>query len=416
MRLQTEAPNAIGLEKALNVIGKHIGRLAPLKIPLQEGLGKVLAADVSARVDSPSVAASLKDGFAVISSDLERTSEKQPTKLVLTGTSAAGSPPCLAVSPGQTVRVLTGAPIPMGADAVVAEEDTSRSQGRILINQHVLPGSNVMARGCDIKASQVVAASGCWITPAILGLLAAAGISQIEVVRPPVIAVVATGDELVAPGDKLSIGELYASNMVMLDGWCRQLGFPTKNVIVGDDRNDLAETLRRVVDSADAIITSGGAWTGDRDQVAAALEDMGWEPMFSTVRMRPGKGTGFGLLGNKPVFMLPGGPSANLTAFLQIALPGLLKMAGLLQKGLPEISVQLKSDVKSRHIGWTRFVFGTIDSHTASNTFHPLVTGSRLYTMAKAEAMMAIPEGQRHIPAGTWITAQVIAPFGAMQR
>ena len=408
MTRTTGAGAAMGMTAALDLTLGHVQQLGTVQVPLSEGLNRVLTTDIRARVDSPSLDASLMDGYAVRAADLSGAKKKRPVALKLAGTAAAGSLPDRVVESQHTIRVLTGGPIPMGADAVVPEELTTRQDRHVEFYQSVEGGANILPKGSDLTKSQVVAREGCLITPGLLGILAAAGHSHVQVVQPPEVALIATGDEVTISGKPLLEGHLYASNITTLDGWCRRYGFQTRCCVVGDEPEDIYRTLSSSIDQTDAVVTSGGAWTGDRDLVAQGLRGLGWTQVFHGIRMVPGKGVGFGLLDRKPVFMLPGGPSANVMGFLQIALPGLLRLAGYRHTGLPELTVQLAAELNGRHMDWTQFVFGTLERQSSRHVFHPLLTRSRLKAVAIAEAIVAIPEGENHLPAGTVVKAQLL--------
>ena len=398
----------IGLKEAQRIIFENVPSLESMQVPLQEALGYVVASDVIAKVDSPSVDASLKDGFAVRSADLVGADAARPIALELVGLSAAGGQVQPALESGQTMQVMTGAPLPHQADAVVPTEEVVEENRAVRFSDAVVPGQDILPKGSDVTQNQKVAAAGDSLTPALLGLLAAAGFSQLNIIRPPQIAIISTGDEVVAPGMPLPEGMLYASNLTTLDAWCHVLGFETRCSIVVDRAADTIRSLEEIIGCADAVLTCGGAWSSERDHVAGALENLNWQQLFHGVRIRPGKGAGFGLLENRPVFMLPGGPSANLTAFLQLALPGLQQMAGCRQKGLPEVMAELKSEIKSRHVDWSQFVYGKLKSHDNGYRFEPLHISSRLQSMAKADACALVPEGEMNLSAGSYICVQML--------
>jgi len=405
----TDTESGLGLQEALEMMLAYVHPLATVQVPLREGFNRTLALDIQARVDSPTMDASLRDGYAVRSSDLSGATKDRPVALTLSGSAAAGSQPGLVVESQHTLRVMTGAPIPSGADAVVAEEFTTRQNDLILFYRGEDPGGYILPHGNDVATGQVVARAGCSIGPGRLGLLAAAGHSHLEVIRPPRVALIATGDEVVAPGNPLPEGKLYASNIATLDGWCRRYGFQTRLYVVGDALEDICRILKQAIDKADVVITSGGAWAGDKDLMVQALEHLGWKKIFHGIRMAPGKGTGFGLIDPKPVFILPGGPPANLMGFLQMGLPGLLRMAGAGYTGLPETTVRLGSDVVGRHANWAQFVFGTLERQSSLHLFHPLSARSRLQSLAEAKAIVVIPEGEKHIGAGAIVKAQLLS-------
>ena len=398
----------IGLKEAQRIIHKNINPLESIQVPLQEAPGCVVASDMFARIDSPSVDASLKDGFAVRAADLVEAGKDQPITLEMVGTATAGGQVPPDISPGQTVKVTTGAPLPSQADAVVPVEQVRAENRAIRFSHSVVSGQDILPKGSDVSRKQIVATAGETVTPGLLGLLAASGHNNVDVVRPPRVAIISTGDEVVAPGRQLPPGKLYASNLTTLDAWCRKLGSETRCLIVGDNTTDTTRSIDTIIAWADAVVISGGAWGSERDTVGPALEALNWQQLFHGVRMRPGKGSGFGLLAGKPVFMLPGGPSANLTAFLQLVLPGLQQMAGYKRTGLPEVVAALKSGIKNRHADWTRFVFGKLEMNNQVFRFEPLNLPSRLLSIARADSLAVIPEGDTDLRASSYISVQVL--------
>ena len=344
----------------------------------------------------------------MLSEEVAAASAEHPVRLSVTGMMAAGEKQDIRVVPGTTVRVLTGAKIPTGADAVVSEEFV-RIEGReVLVGTFAEIGRNILARGSDVGRGKVVARKGSRLTPGMVGMLAAAGHSSVSVIRTPMVGILATGDEVVAPGQPLPEGKLYASNITTLGAWCRRYRMKTRLALVRDDPEEIYNVLKTLSNHADAVVTSGGAWTGDRDMVVRILDRLGWQRAFHRIRIGPGKAVGFGLLEGKPVFILPGGPPSNLMGFLQIALPGLLTLAGHSRPGLPVTPVRTASDLVGRHIGWTQFIFGMIEKRPDLPVFYPLKGASRLKSMAEAEAVAAIPEGEILIPAGTVIPVQLL--------
>jgi molybdopterin molybdotransferase len=397
-----------GLNEALQMTLERIDPLAAEDVALLDGLNRALAADVYAGVDSPSIDASLKDGYAVISRQVDAASKDHPVYLKLAGCMAAGGRHEVQVLPDTTVRVLTGAKIPPGADAVVAEEYVTAADDMVAFYKGAEPGRNILPKSSDVASDQIVARKGSLLSPGLVGLLAAAGLSRLPVVRSPYVAIIATGDEVVAPGQPLPEGKLFASNITALGGWCRRYGMRTHLSVVKDEADRIDDELRRHAAEADAIITSGGAWTGDRDLVAQILERLGWQQVFHRIRIGPGKAVGFGILQDKPVFILPGGPPSNLMGFLQIALPGLLKLAGHRHCALPTVNVRLASGLSGRFADWTQFIYGTLEKSPDLPLFHALNSKSRLRSMAEAQAVVAICEGETDLAVGSVAAAQLL--------
>ncbi len=402
----------LGLEEALGMTLDRVKPLSPVRVELLDGLNRALAEDLVATVDSPSIDASMKDGYAVLSSEVDAATRANPVRLRLADHLAAGESREVHLQPESAVRVLTGAKIPSGADAVVAEEFTDLEDGMLTVYIDAEPGRNILPKSSDVAVGQIVAQKGSRVTPGLAGMLAASGFSRITVVPSPSVSVIATGDEVVAPGQPLPEGKLYASNMTTLGGWCRHYGMQIHMDVVKDDFEALHRMIEQQSEIADAIVTSGGAWTGDRDLVAKVLDHMGWQQVFHRIRIGPGKAVGFGMLKQKPVFILPGGPPSNLMGFLQIALPGLLKLAGHRLTGLPKSNVRLATDLKGRYADWTQFVFGTLESNGDTPLFHAKKEKSRLRSMAEAQAVVAIPEGETVLPAGTIVAAQMLEEQG----
>lgn len=398
----------LGLEEALTLTLERVETLTGTRVELLDGLNQALAEDILAKVDSPSIDASLKDGYAVISKEVQSATREHPVRLNLADRLAAGERRKVSVRPNTAVRVLTGAEIPSGANAVVAEEFTELKNGFVTVFNNAEPGRNILPKSCDVAAGQIVAVKGSIVTPGLAGILAAAGHSLIPVVRRLSVAIIATGDEVVAPGKPLPVGKLYASNMTTLAGWCQRYGMQTYMDVVKDDYEAIYRKLEQQAQTADAIVTSGGAWTGDRDLVAKVLDQLGWQKIFHRIRIGPGKAVGFGMLKEKPVFILPGGPPSNLMGFLQIALPGLLKLAGHRHTGLPETNVRLATELKGRYADWTQFIFGTLEKDTDAPVFRSLKSTSRLRSMAEAQAVVAIPEGKTILSAGSLVSAQLL--------
>jgi molybdopterin molybdotransferase len=399
---------SIGLREALEITLEQIKPLEQETVELARSTDRIVASDLFALVDSPYMDSSLKDGYAVVSGEVAGATPEMTVRLKLAGCLAAGEDTVIELKPGTTVRVLTGARIPAGADAVLSEEFAKPDGRDVLCMNFAQPGRNILPRGSDVKSRSGIIGYGQKVSPGMIGLIAAAGHSLVPVFRNPTVAIIGTGDELVVPGEPLVDGNLYASNIMTIEAWCMRYGMKTSTTVVHDDFDTLTEALKTQSASADAVITSGGAWTGDRDLVAQVLEGLGWHQYFHRIRIGPGKAVGFGMLEGKPVFILPGGPSSNLMGFLQIALPGLLALGGHAHPSLPRIHACLGADLIGRNFDWTDFFFGTLEEGDGMPVFRPLQSCSRLRDIAEATAIAAIPEGQEALPNGSVIYVQVL--------
>jgi molybdopterin molybdotransferase len=400
-----------GLKEALQLLDSTITSLPVEEVALLDAADRILGEDIRALVDSPSVDASLKDGYAVLSEDIATASEQTPVSLKVLGTIHAGATgESRKIVSGTAIKVLTGAEVPVGAQGIVSEEFTTRSGSGIKVLNTAEPGRNILIRGSDVKSGEIVASKGQKVTPGLLGLIAAAGHSRLKVIKSPKVAIIATGDEVVSPGIPLPKGKLYASNITCLAAWCRRFDYDVQLSIVNDRFDEIEAVFSRLATETDAIITSGGAWTGDHDLVARVLDHMDGRILFHRLRIGPGKATGMAMLAGIPVFILPGGPPSNLMGFLQIALPGLFMLSGAASSPLPRCKVRIREELRTNSPSWTQFIYGrlTTDTNEEPPLFLPLKANSRLRSMAEATAVVSIAEGEAFIAANSVISAQLL--------
>jgi molybdopterin molybdotransferase len=408
MKTHEDNPLMISYNEALQ---RTLGEISPLrkeKINLADSTGRILADDCYALVDLPTIDVSLKDGYAIRSEDIASATPESPVFLDLIGLATAGNQWEGEVKGGTAIRILSGAAVPPGAQAIVAEEFASDDGHKVTVTNHSEPGRNILPKGNDVFAGQLIAQAGTLLHPTNVGHLAAAGYATISVRKQPQIAIIATGDEVIAPGTPLTEGKLYASNLITISAWCSQYGMKTSTSVVKDQKESIASELTDRLRDHDAIITSGGAWKGDRDLIVGVLNELGWQEIYHRVRIGPGKAIGFGLLDGKPIFCLPGGPPSNHMAFLQLALPGLQKLDGHKNPGLPKVVAQLTETIRGMR-SWTQFIHGRLELSHDRMTFQPLKLKSRLQMMAEANSIGMIPEGTEVIPEGTMIPVQVLS-------
>lgn len=402
----------VGYREAFDLIDSNVRLVEVEEVSLDSGIGRIVAGDVVARVSYPGTDVSLKDGFAVKSADVAGASVRHPVRLKVIGSVFAGSKFTGEVVGGSTVKVCSGAPIPRGAEAVVSGEfGDELSPREVSIKADAAPGRNILRAGGEVTAGAVIISQGGRLLPGYLGLAAAAGISRISVYRRPLVAVVGVGDEVVAPGENLRPGQLYASNLVTMQAWLASFGISCATSVVRDNEKAIRQELHRLLPGVDAILTSGGAWGSERDLVIGSLDRLGWQEKFHHVRMGPGKGIAFGLWEGKPVFCLPGGPASNEMAFLQLALPGILRMGGDTRHPLQSVPARLTENLKSRHRAWTEFKDAVLSRDTGGNYTVALYRHrSRLQAIASANSLVCIPEGVASLSAGDIINVQVLAP------
>ncbi len=400
----------IGFEHALGLAMENVSPLGTETVAIPRAVGRHLAERAVSLVDSPSVDASLKDGFAVVSADIAGASLEHRVQLEIVGESAAGDhwPP--SVRTGQAVRILSGAPIPEGADAVLAEEYTRRSGSHLLAFADARPGRNILPMGTDVRCGEIIGETGQMVTPQLLGLLVAGGISGILAYKRPKIGLLATGNEILLPGQPIEPGKVYASNAALQMAWLSSVGMETAVAVSGDSADRLEACIKRLHETCDVVITSGGAWKGDRDLVAGVLDSMGWTLLFHRIRMGPGKALGMGILDTKPVFCLPGGPASNEAAFLHVVFPAILKIAGARTCPYLYLEGYLAEDVTGQ-VDWTQFVQCEIIQTAPEIRLKPKKMKSRMAAMMKTPAVIKIPEGVDRITAGTRVPFLCINPF-----
>jgi molybdopterin molybdotransferase len=221
------------------------------------------------------------------------------------------------------------------------------------------------------------------------------------------VAVIASGNEVVIPGKPLAEGQLYASNMVEICSWLTVFGIPHSAVLVDDRRQEIQSAITAGLAEADAFVTSGGAWGSERDLILEVVEQLNWQGIYRRVKMGPGKPVGFGLLEQKPFFILPGGPSSNEMAFLQLALPAIMKMKGDPKFSFPVARAQLRETVRGPK-DWTQFIHARLEKEKHQLIVRPAKLKSRLISMARKDAVIVIPEGWAEWVAGEIIEIQLL--------
>ena len=302
---------------------------------------------------------------------------------------------------------MTGAVIPHGADAVIANEFTKEKGDSVFCLRDAHPERNILRQGYDVAKGERIVSAGQILRPAMTGLLAAGGLSTVSVHPKPRVGIVATGDEVVTPGKPLEPGQLYASNLVTLLSWLKRFHMEAGVAVVGDRIEDLSATVESMFERSDVLLTSGGAWKSDRDLTVKVFEDMGGRVIFHRVRIGPGKAVAMIVVKNKTVFCLPGGPPSNEMAFLQIALPGLLHLAGREPEPFEGRVATLTKSVRGQK-DWTQFLYATIEENAGRLFVSPIEKGSRLRSQAKADALIRIPEGTQELQQDETINVQLL--------
>jgi len=378
-----------------------LGAVTPLdaeELTIAAALGRVLAEDVAAAHDVPSFANSAMDGFAVRSGPAGR-------ELAIVGESRAGTPADVPVGDGEAVRISTGAAMPDGADAILAVEDADDGGTTVTPRIDLPAGHHVRAPGEDLRGGEVVLRAGTVLGAAELGLAVEAGRAALRCARRPRVAVLATGDELVAPGEPLRHGQLHNSNAVTLAALAVRAGAELAGATeVRDDAEATRAAIERALDGTDVLLLTGGVSVGPHDHVKPALAALGVDEVFWRVALRPGKPLWFGRRGAQLVFGLPGNPVSAMVCFMLFARPALAAMQGA-PAPAPRARAVLGAPV-ARQRGRDEAVRVRLDDGRA------LPTGQQgshqLHSMLGADALAIVPRGDGEAPAGTEVEIERI--------
>ena len=326
--------------EAHSKILKTIQPLPARRTLLLSALGCFAAEDHFARLPLPNFDNSAMDGYAVVASSC-----RKGERLLVTGEQPAGPDRQLRISPGEAVRIFTGAPMPAGADAVVMQEDVTRDRDEIVLNVDVDPGEFIRKRGCDLSEGQKILSKGERIRAATLALFASQGFSDLAVGAAVSVAIVSTGDELMKVGEQLKSGQVYESNSALLQALLKSCGAIVKSAEHSrDDRELLIETIERGLKNH-VLIISGGVSVGEHDLVQSTLRSLGAKIDVWRVAIKPGKPFLFGRIGDCFVFGLPGNPVSAFVTFLQFVRPAILKMMGAANLDLPMGPAKLIADL-----------------------------------------------------------------------
>jgi len=397
------------VEEAREYVLGSIDRLEEVELPLLDVLGLNLARDAEADGDIPPFDNSAMDGYAVRADDVAAASPENPVGLSVLGDLPAGYTSDAIVERGQAIRIMTGAPLPGGADTVVPVESTRVDGDRVLILESLPIGTHVRKAGEDVKAGETVMVAGTVIGPAEMGMLASLGYAQVRCFRRAVTGIISTGDELVGVDEELAPGKIRDSNSYTVYGMVREAGAePLRLGVVRDEAVLLERTILDNLDRVDLFITSGGVSVGDYDMVKDVLGKLG-EMNFWKVAMRPGKPQAFGHIRGKPLFGLPGNPVSVMVSFEQFVRPALLKMMGRSHIFRPEITAILDTPL-GRKTGRTEFI--RVVAEWREGRYHANATGPQgsgiLRSMVVGNALAILPEDVGRLEAGEEVTIQLL--------
>ncbi len=393
----------IELEEARAWVLERVAPLPARRVSLDEALGLVLAEPVFSAEAVPSFHNTAMDGFAVRAGDTDAA----PVTLKVVGTVAAGDTGDVFVGDGEAARIMTGAPMPAGADAVVMVERTKPAGdppgSQVVVDTTVGPGNHVRGPGEDVTAGEQVLNAGVELNPGCVGLLAGIGVYEVQAHRRPVVGVVSTGDELVDEPVPLRRGQIRDTNRRALLGLVHQAGFEAVDLgIARDDKTHIEDVFRRGVNECDAVLSSGGVSMGDYDYVKVVLDEIG-DMRWMQIAIKPAKPFAFGVIDGVPVFGLPGNPVSSMVSFELLAKPALRAMAG---HPADRLGPQLHAAVSRDHLGHRpdgkiHFVRVNVarDEHAVMQVSLAGGQGShQLAAMARAQALALSPDGAETAP------------------
>jgi len=396
----------LNVSAAQQIIIDAVGTMGVESVVLAQSLGRVLGEDVRANRDQPPYDVSAMDGYALRSTDVANA----PVTLEVIEDIKAGDMPSKTVQAGQCARIMTGAPLPQGADAVLRVEGTQVvSDGRVQINCSVKLGNDIRYRGESMRDDEVVLTAGTEIVPGVVGMLAMVKAANIKVFRQPRVAILSTGDELEGLHDAFDANKIPDANSYALMAQVQALGI--QPVLLGIARDDPDE-LRRHLQTGlqyDALLVSGGTSVGVHDYVRPTLEALGVQMKFWRVEMKPGHPMAFGSTDKTFVFGLPGNPVSSMVCFEQFVLPALRRMMGCSRLHRRTVTARLTHEVKHKH-SRTEFVRVTLRSE--EDGYEATSTGAQgsgiLPSMAKADGLMVVPSSSQGLAAGEQVQVQLL--------
>lgn len=404
-------PQTVSLLKALKIILDSVTPLGPEDIHIFDAVKRFLYEDIVADTMIPPMDCSAMDGYAVIAQDTRGATEDIPVKLKIVGEiQAGGSAKGMLVSWGTAIRIMTGAPMPQGADAVIQFEDTREENGQVSLFRPVTQYENYRCSGENIKKGEKVLVKGDRLNAADVGILASLNHDTVKVYHRPTVAIISTGNELAAIGEELDFGKIRDVNAYALCAEVRKYNaLPRPMGIARDSQRAVRELLGQALE-ADVIISTGGGSMGKYDFVKDAYADLKVEVKFDRIKVKPGKPCSFGVLGGKLLFSLPGNPVSAMTSFMQLVRPALLGLMGAHKLFKPMVKATLDEPITKKPTPSLRLLRGHFTLRDGE--FHVTTTGNQkssiFKSMRDANCLIVIPENASPLPAGAKVPIQLI--------
>ncbi len=400
----------VSVREAQEIILDSVSPLNCESISIMEASNRILYEDIVSDMMIPPVDDSAMDGYAIIANDTHGASRSNPVRLRIIGEiQAGGSISGKRVADGTAIRIMTGAPIPEGADSVIQFEETEEESDYVKIFSESVKSRNCKCAGENIKKGDKVLQKGYRLRSADVGILASLNYNTVKVYKQPTVSIISTGDELAEIGEDLRIGQIRNVNAYTLYSEVRK--YSALPLYVGIARDTVKDTKEKLLEAleSDVVISTGGVSMGKYDLVKEVYSDLDIEILFEWINVKPGKPCTFGKKGNKLVFGLPGYPVAALTSFIQFVRPALLKLMGAKRISKPVVSAFLEEDVRT-HPGTVNLLRGYFT--IKNGDFYVSITGSQkssvLRSMSKANCLIVIPENSREAKAGERVAIQLI--------
>lgn len=400
----------VSVEEAQKLVLDNTRLLGEIELGIEDALGLMLSADIISPVDLPLFTNSAMDGYAVRSEDTGSASPENPVHLKVIRTVRAGDFPDFSITSGNAAKIMTGAPVPDGADTVVRIEDADEEEGNLILTGASEKGSNVRFEGEEIRSGEIAINAGVEITAAAAGFLTELGVKRVGVQRPPTVSVIVTGEELAGPEEEIKPGKIRDTNSVMLKAAISGEKAELVSIErVPDTRPDIEEGIGKALGSCDALIITGGVSVGDYDFVRDILGGLGVEKIFWGVSQRPGGPMFFGKYKDTLVFGLPGNPASSLVCYYEYVRPAIRKMTGKNDIFLHEADALLMNPVSKRP-GKTHFLRGIVSSN--GEGVHVTVSeeqGSHMLKLfARANCLIIFRECDSYLPENSRVKVHLL--------
>jgi molybdopterin molybdotransferase len=405
-------PPLISYEQALRTVLENVHPLGQTHCPLEKSLGRIVAEDIRAPMHLPEADRSGVDGYALRSVDTLYAAEDRPVRLKIVGqvVSATDRPP--AITAGKAIAIMTGGAVPQGADTIVKREDVESDGHTMTLRAAIPPGRYISEKGKDLVKGALVAKKGTMLDPVAYSVLASVRMAIVPVMKRPAASILAVGSELADLSEKENEHKIVASNLFLLSALIETMGIQVALArITKDDKASLQTDLKEALKN-DLLITAGGTMHSRSDLTRSAMEEAGIDLQFSGMSVVPGKGTSFGLFKGRPVFALPGTPSAVFTVFYTLISPCLRKLMGQEQTGPTTITAVLEEDLHKRP-GLEHFVMGQVSVHEGGYRVRPLAKPEHpvFSAMRLANGFIVVPANRDHLKKGATVSVHLLDPL-----